>query len=238
MPMTGSSRAFLMVAACAALACSRPAQPPHANGGPVADATGEGWVALFDGSSLDAWRGYRKDGMPEGWEIVDGTLARTGPAGDIITRAEYGSFELELEWKVGPRGNSGIFYLVTEEGEETYHTGPEMQILDDEGHRDGASPYTVAGAAYGLYPVPPGASRPAGEWNAVRIRLDGRHVQTWLNGVLTADYELGSPEWERLVAASKFAEWPGYGRAQRGHIGLQDHGDPVWFRGIRIRELP
>ena len=73
---------------------------------------------------------------------------------------------------------------------------------------------------------------------AVRIRLDGRHVQTWLNGVLTADYELGSPEWERLVAASKFAEWPGYGRAQRGHIGLQDHGDPVWFRGIRIRELP
>lgn len=201
------------------------------------DPAGE-WIALFDGTSLDAWRGYRMDAMPAGWEIVGTDLVRTGPAGDIITREQFGSFELELEWQVGPGGNSGIFYRVTEEGENTYHTGPEMQILDDDAHRDGLSPLTSAGAAYGLYPVPEGAARPAGEWNTARILLDGDHVITWLNGVETADYVLGSEDWERRVQGSKFVEWPGYGRAARGHIGLQDHGDEVRFRNIRIRTLP
>ena len=176
--------------------------------------------------------------MPAGWEVADGALTRTGPGGDIITVDQFGNFELELEWMVAPGGNSGIFYRVTEEGEAGYHTGPEMQVLDDAAHADGLSRLTAAGSAYGLYPAPPGVVKPAGEWNAVRIVVRGRHVEHWLNGTKVVDYELGSPDWEAKVKASKFAQWPGYGRAPRGHVALQDHGDRVAYRNIRIREIP
>lgn len=194
------------------------------------------WIALFDGTSLDAWRTYHMDSVA-GWQVQDGVLARTGGGGDLITREQFGSFELELEWKLAPGGNSGIMFKVTEAEDETYKTGPEMQVLDDERHADGGSRLTSAGAAYGLYPAPEGAVKPVGEWNHVRIRVEGDHVQQWLNGTLMADYQLHSDEWKQLVAASKFNEWPGYGMAAEGHIALQDHGDPVWYRNIRIRRL-
>ena len=175
--------------------------------------------------------------MPAGWQIVDGALTRMGKAGDLITRDVFGDFELELEWMVAEGGNSGVMYRVTEEAPQTYQTGPEMQVLDDARHPDGRSRLTAAGAVYGLYPAPAGVVKPAGEWNAVRILLRGDKAEHWLNGVEVAAYQLGSSDWETRVAASKFGKWPAYGRAAAGHIALQDHGDRVAYRSIRIRTL-
>ena len=167
--------------------------------------------------------------------MVDGALTRVGRAGDLITRDMFGDFDLELEWQVTKGGNSGIMYRVTENTEATYQSGPEMQVLDDEGHADGRSRLTAAGSVYGLYAAPAGVVKPAGEWNAVRIVARGRHVEHWLNRVKTVEYEIGSPDWKARVAASKFKDWPGFGRAASGHTALQDHGDRVAYRDIRIR---
>ena len=196
-----------------------------------------GWVLLFDGQTTAGWRGYQMPAMPSGWTVVDGALTRTGAGGDIITTGQYASFELALEWKLAPGGNSGVMYRVTEADEWSYRTGPEMQILDDAAHADGLNRLTAAGSAYGLYAAPAGIVTPAGEWNQARILVQGSHVEHWLNGVKVVSYELGSAEWQAKVAASKFGAWPGYGRAPRGHIALQDHGDPVAFRNIKIREI-
>ncbi len=198
-----------------------------------------GWRLLFDGRSMDAWRGYNRADVPAGWQVVDGTLARVAEGGDLVTREQYANFELALEWRVQAGGNSGVFYRGVELPDQPiYVTAPEMQVLDDERHRDGQSPLTSAGAVYGLYPAPRGIVRPAGEWNAARVVVNGNHVEHWLNGSQVATYELGSADWAQRVAAAKFREWPGYGKAARGYIGLQDHGDPVAFRNIRIRVLP
>src|SRR6202022_3657427 len=130
-----------------------------------------------------------------------------------------------------------IIYRIDDSDEKTYMTGPEMQVLDDARHADGQSRLTSAGAAYGLYAAPVGVVKPAGEWNSVRLLVNGNHVEHWLNGTKVVEYELLSPDWEAKVQASKFKEWPGYGRAKSGRIGLQDHGDTVAFRNIRIRVL-
>lgn len=198
-----------------------------------------GWIALFDGSDLSAWRGYQREDIPAGWRVRDGLLVFVPgvEGGDILTRDQYGDFELELEWRVGPAGNSGIFYRATEERERIWHSAPEMQVLDDAGHADGRTPATSAGAAYALYPPAADVVRPAGEWNRVRIVARGPHVEHWLNGTKVVEYEAGSEDWNERVAASKFAEFPGFGQARRGHIGLQDHGDEVWYRNIRVRPL-
>ena len=237
--MTGGTLAVL---ALTALACTRnapPATPPgNPEARPMSTAEAGGWRTLFDGTSTAAWRGYRSESLPAGWQAVDGTLARVGEAGDIVTREQFANFELELDWRVQPGGNSGVMFRVTETAEATYETGPEMQVLDDARHADGKSPLTSAGSAYGLYPAPRGIVKPAGEWNAARLVVDGAHVEHWLNGTKLLEYELWTPEWKAKVAASKFAEWPGYGMARRGHIALQDHGDPVAFRNIRIRTRP
>jgi hypothetical protein len=196
-----------------------------------------GWALLFDGESLDGWRGYNRPDLPGGWAAQGGMLVRTGEGGDLVTEREFGDFELSLEWRVEAAGNSGVFYRAAEGEEWIYHSAPEMQVLDDDGHYDGGDPLTSAGANYGLHPAPRGVVRPAGEWNSARIIVRGSAVEHWLNGQQIVSYELGSPEWEALVADSKFVEWPAYGRAARGHIGLQDHGDPVWYRNVKIREL-
>jgi hypothetical protein len=203
---------------------------------PAARATD--WRQLFDGATTAGWRGYRKDAMPAGWRVVDGALTRVAPAGDIVTVEQYGNFELALEWKVAEGGNSGIFYRVSEDGENPWESGPEMQVLDDARHPDGRSPLTSAGAMYGIYPAPRGVVRPAGEWNAVRIVANGPHVEHWLNGVKVVEAELGSPDWEARVKRSKFAAMPHYGRNASGYIGLQDHGDRVAYRNIKLRVLP
>jgi hypothetical protein len=196
-----------------------------------------GWRLLFDGTTTEGWRGFRRDAVPDGWQVVDGALTRTGAGGDIITTGQFGSFELELEWKVSPGGNSGIFFHVTEDGDYVWQTGPEYQILDDAGHRDGLTPQTAVGSNYALHAPVGAAPNPPGEWNHARLVVRGDSVEHWLNGTRIVSYRLGSDEWEGLVAASKFRDMPGYGRARRGHIALQDHGDAVAFRNIRIREL-
>lgn len=202
-----------------------------------ADDRGAGWRSLFDGASLTGWHVYHQSGTPTNWRAESGALVRVSGGGDLVTDEQFGNFELALDWKISRCGNSGILYRIDDAGEQTYVTGPEMQVLDDSCHADGKSPLTSAGAVYGLYPAPRGIVKPAGEWNAARIVANGRHVEHWLNGQRIAQYELGSPEWEAKVKASKFVEWPGYGRSSSGRIGLQDHGDMVSYRNIRIRVI-
>ncbi len=204
------------------------------------------WRALFDGTSLDAWRGYKSDKVPAGWAIAGGTLAKDGHVGDLMTKDEFGNFELELDWKIGEACNSGIFYRGIEDpdfegkpnDDRIYTTGPEYQLLDDIKADDNKTPLTRAAANYGLYPSVAGHLKPVGEWNRARILANGAHVEHWLNGAKIVEYELWSPDWEAKVQSTKFKNWPKFGRAKRGHIGLQgDHAGALAFRNIRIREL-
>src|SRR5437773_6615160 len=197
-----------------------------------------GWRLLFDGKTTAGWRGFKMDSMPAGWQVVDGALTRVAAAGDIVTREQFKNFELSLEWNVAPGGNSGIFYRASEDETAIYWTAPEMQVLDDAAHPDGQSRLTAAGSDYGLYPSPAGIVKPAGQWNQARIIVNGNHVEHWLNGVKVVEYELGSPDWEARVKASKFADHPRYGRNAEGYIGLQEHEFRVAYRNIKIRVLP
>jgi hypothetical protein len=193
---------------------------------------------LFDGKSLDGWRGYKSDAVPQGWRIEGGVLTKDGPVADIMTKDQFGDFELELEWKIGEAGNSGILYRGTEEYDHIYWSAPEYQLLDDTKATDNKTRLTCAGAAYALYPSPAGHLKPVGEFNATKIVARGAHVEHWLNNMKLLEYELWSPDWEAKVKASKFAAYPNYGRAKRGHIALQgDHAGVLAFRNIRIREL-
>ena len=201
-------------------------------------AQGSGWRSLFDGTSTDAWRGYKSTTLPTEWKVVDGTLAKAQPTDDLVSKDQFGDFELEWEWKIGSGGNSGVFYRASEEYDHVYWSAPEYQLLDDANARDGQNRLTSAGADYALYPSPPGVVKPAGEWNASRIVARGAHVEHWLNGIKLLEYELWSPDWEAKVKASKFGEWPNYGRAKKGHIAIQgDHEGRLAFRNIRIREM-
>lgn len=197
-------------------------------------------VTLFDGTHLDAWRGFKRDDVPAGWTVTEDSLLTFTPGvegGDIISRDTFSSFDLTLEWRISEGGNSGIFFHVSEETNATYEAAPEMQVLDDERHPDGQSPLTSAGANYALHAAPDGAVKGPGQWNAVRITVRGDSVRYELNGIETAQYVLGSDDWQARVANSKFADWPWYGKGRSGHIALQDHGDPVAYRNIRITRL-
>ena len=191
---------------------------------------------LFDGVSLDGWRAFR-GGRPEGWRPVAGCLERTGPGGDIITDEQYEDFVLRLEWCVDPGGNSGIFFRVSEELDHVWLSGPEMQVLDDALHHDGQNELTSAGANYALHAPSKDVVRPAGEWNQVELEVSGDSVTHRLNGVKVVEYRLWSPAWKELVANSKFASMPRYGKVVRGHIALQDHGDRVRYRNVRLLDL-
>lgn len=230
---------ILTVAIVAGMLLAAPAQAQRAPNTLLDAEVAAGWELLFDGTTLEGWRGFNEEALPDGWQAVDGTLSRVAGGGDIIYAArQYQDFDFRIEWKVGEAGNSGIFYRA-EEGvvNAIFKSAVEMQVLDDERHYDGRSPYTSAGAVYGLYPAPRGVVRPAGEWNESRVLARGAHVEHWLNGVKVAEYELGSPDWVTRIAGSKFVQWPEFGTSLRGYIGLQDHGDQVWYRNIKIREL-
>lgn len=196
------------------------------------------WTVLFDGTSMAAFRGYKTEAMPAGWSIVEGTLVKGDKGADIITREQFGDFELSLDWKIAEAGNAGIFYRATEEYDRVYWSAPEYQLLDDEKGADNKTRLTCAGAAYALYPSPAGHLKKVGEWNTTRIVAKGPHVEHWLNGVKLLEYELWSPDWTTKVKASKFEKYPNFGKAKRGHIGFQgDHAGTLVFRNIRIREL-
>lgn len=209
-----------------------------------------GWKLLFDGKTSAGWRGFHSDKFPaQGWAIEDGAIKRVGKGenpntgGDIITTGEYGNFELMLDWKLTPGGNSGLKYLITEPPNATGHSGVgyEMQILDDERHPDaklGVNGDRTAGALYDLIAPSAHTARPIGEWNQARLVVRGRHVEHWLNGQRVVTFEIGSPEMKALIAKSKYKDIAGFGDATSGHILLQDHGDEVWFRNIKLRDLP
>jgi len=197
------------------------------------------WTQLLDGNTLEHWRGHRRPDVPAGWVLTDGVLAFTPgiDGGDLITRDEFDDFELRLEWKISANGNSGIFFHVSEDYEQTYETGPEMQVLDNAVLGDSGDPRTSAGGNYALHAPRRDAAAPVGEWNRVRITVHGDRVEHWLNDVLVVSYRLWTAEWSALVAASKFIDMPGYGIQRKGHIALQDHGNRVWYRNARIRRF-
>jgi len=222
-------------------ACSAQSQPPPSstNQNSLTDAEkAAGWRLLFDGKTTTGWRNYGKPTISDGWVVQDGALTRVGAGGDIITSDEFKNFELSIDWKIEPGGNSGIFYRAADDTDEIYWNAVEMQVLDDAKHPDGQSPVTSAGAAYDLYPAPPGHVHPGGEWNTARLIVNGNHVEHWLNGVKLLEYELGSRDWDSKVAGSKFKPHPRFGKNSQGHIGLQDHGNVVAYRNIKIRVLP
>jgi hypothetical protein len=195
----------------------------------------DGWRSLVDGKTTAGWRGYRRSTIPDGWTVVDGALTCTAKGSDIITVDQFGDFELMLEYNVAPGANSGVFFRVTEGDPVIWHEAPEIQVIDNA--RTDLKPAQTAGANYELHAPVRDATRPAGQWNALRILVKGNHVEHWINATKVVEYEFGSEDWKKRVAESKFKEFPRYGTARRGHIGLQDHGDRVAFRNIRIREL-
>jgi hypothetical protein len=194
---------------------------------------------LFDGKSTDAWRGYKREAFPEkGWAVESGALKTVvgGDRVDLVTKETFQDFDLSLEWKVSPGGNSGVMYDVAESEPQSYFTGPEMQVLDDSVHKDGKEPKTSAGSLYAL--IAPGEGKvlkPVGEWNVARLVKKGAHVEHWLNGKKLLEYELGSPALAALIAESKFKAWPKFGKEGKGHIVLQHHGEEVWFRNITVK---
>lgn len=207
----------------------------------------EGFFLLFDGESFEGWRGYNKDAFPEeGWIIEDGVMQvlgegtgeAGGKGGDIIYDQKFLDFHLKLEWKVSPGGNSGIFYLGQEiEDEPIWKSAPEMQILCNEKHIDATlGEDRKAGALYDLIPAEPQNAKPAGEWNLAEVIIYRGTVVHKQNGEVVLEYHLGTPDWERLVEESKFSEYPWFGKYEPGYIALQDHGDDVWFRNIRLKE--
>jgi hypothetical protein len=213
-----------------------------------------GWKLLFDGRSAEAFRNFRKDSLSSGWEVRDGALVRVASgAGDIITRDQFGAFELELEYRIAPGGNSGIMFHVTEEEDTPWKTGPEVQVLDNPKGKDPQktgwlyqlyapeTPAAVRQAEEAAGRTPPthlDATRPAGEWNRITLRVAPEGSEVAVNGVAYERFIKGSQDWNERVAKSKFAAFPKFGKADRGHVCLQDHGDEVAYRSIKVRELP
>jgi hypothetical protein len=215
----------------------------------TAEEQAAGWRLLFDGQSTTGWRGFKRDAFPaNGWVVEEGLLKRKPTKGepkpgDIITVDQFDNFELSLEWRLTPAGNSGVKYLIDESLVKDGHGGLgfEMQILDDDKHPDakkGKDGNRTAGALYDLIPPRAKAARPVGEWNVARLVVNGNHVEHWLNGVKVVEFERGSPELKALIAESKYKVNPGFGDPARGHILLQDHNDEVAYRNIKVRPLP
>lgn len=266
--MTPFLRATILPVCLTLLACTPPAsdspaenvadESVEAENTLSSEERAQGWRLLWDGKTTAGWKAAKGDSFPEqGWKIDGGVLsvlasggAESRNGGDIITTEEFSNFELKVDFRITPGANSGIKYFVDPEllkGEGSA-IGLEFQILDDERHPDakmGRDGNRTVGSLYDLIaarnlanPGEPKPARPVGEWNTARILVDGRHVEHWLNGVKVVEYERGSPEFRELVAQSKYAKWPSFGEWPSGPILLQDHGNLVSFRNIKIRELP
>lgn len=198
---------------------------------------GNDFKALFNGENMDGWHAYNSD-EPLRWSVKDGVMFTLGGNGDIVTDSEYQNFELEVEWKINKGGNSGIFYYVQEKDEYKYiwHTGPEFQIIDDMNYPIDLLEKQKTGACSDVLPPTKLTSHSPGEWNSTRIIIFNGNVEHWLNGELVLRYSMDSQLWKDGVEESKFSDLD-YAKVRKGKIGLQDHGDPVYFRKIRIRKL-
>lgn len=213
----------------------------------------KGWILLFDGKSTEGWRGYNKTNFPSDWSIADASLKLKGSGngeagattgGDLVYGAQkFSNFDLKIEWKISEGGNSGIFYLAQEvPGKEIWRTAPEFQVLDNDRHPDamlGKDGNRMAGSLYDLIPAKPQNTKPAGEWNSAEIIVYQGTVVHKQNGETILEYHLWTPEWNELVKNSKFPTYnPDWAKvAKEGLIGLQDHGNDVWYRNIKIRKL-
>lgn len=209
----------------------------------------DGWVELFDGKTTKGWRTYGKETIGKSWMVEDGALVldvvqdgdhtRTEDGGDIITVGQYENFELSLEWKISACGNSGIMFGVVEgeEYERTYYTGPEMQVLDNSCHPDAKIHTHRAGDLYDLSACSEEVVKPAGEWNLAGIRIKDGEAEFYLNGVKVVQFTMFDQGWTDMIRKSKFKDMPGFGKFRKGHIALQDHGDGVAYRNIKIKEL-
>jgi hypothetical protein len=206
----------------------------------------EGWKLLFDGKTPAGWHTYNQKSFGPAWKIVDGTLycdttyrIPKGQEGDICTDGKYENFDLKYEWKISKNGNSGVMFLVEESPkyDAPYLTGPEMQVLDNEGHPDGKIHKHRAGDLYDLIASSSEPVHAVGEWNQAEIKLVHGSLSLYLNGVLVVSTTLWDKQWDELVAGSKFSKMPGFAKSKSGHIDLQDHGNAVWFRNIRIKVL-
>lgn len=205
----------------------------------------KGFKLLFDGKTTTGWHTYGKTTVGQGWKVEDGAIhldpkSKNNDGGDIVTDKEYSNFHLKLEWKVAPKANSGIIFFVHEELPkygQTYSTGPEMQVLDNDGHPDGKITKHRAGDLYDLVKSSSEPVKPVGEWNQVDIISKKGKLTFKLNGVTVVTTTLWDDSWKALIAGSKFAKWQGFGTFSSGKIALQDHGDEVWYRNIMIKEL-
>lgn len=199
----------------------------------------DGWRLLFNGKNLEGWKTFQGKEIT-GWKIIDGVLNNSGVGsdhgGDIVTRDKFQSFELSIEWKIAPQSNSGIFYRVNEKiGKAIYESGPEYQLIDDKGWPEKLHDNQYSGANYGMNAPQNAAVKSLSDWNQTKIILDGTHVQHFLNGVKVVDYNLGDSDWKTRKENGKWKDYPYYGMAKKGNIGLQDHGGLAQFRNIKIK---
>lgn len=202
-----------------------------------------GWKLLFDGKSLTGWRMYQNKSA-DCWGVKNGELYCKGSEtdksdlrADIITTEQYDDFELQVEWKIAPEGNSGIMYHVTEEYAGAYLSGPEYQLIDDEGFPQKLEDWQKTGADYAMYTTSSRPTKPVGQFNVSKIIVKGAHREYWLNGVKVVTFEAWTDDWNKRKATGKWKDTPGYGMAKKGYICLQDHGSGVWFKNIKLRKL-
>ncbi|MEO5977441.1 MAG: DUF1080 domain-containing protein [Chryseolinea sp.] len=203
----------------------------------------DGWKLIFDGKTATGWRTYNTPKASPAWKIEAGalTLDKTvkDGRGDLITDKEYENYELSIEWKISACGNSGVIFNVVEDKkyDATYNTGPEMQVLDNTCHPDAKIIKHRAGDLYDLISSSKETVKPAGEWNVAKLVSNHGKTEFWLNGTNVVNFTMHDANWDKLVAGSKFKSMPDFGKATKGHIALQDHGDQVWYRSIKIKEL-
>jgi hypothetical protein len=203
----------------------------------------DGWKLLFDGTSTKGWKVFNGKSDGSAWKVADGSLfldASTKEGrGDLITAGEYENYEFSYDWKIAANGNSGLLFNVVEDPKYSavYVTGPEMQVLDNNGHPDAKIHKHRAGDLYDLIACSEETVKPAGEWNEARIISKQGKYEFWLNGKKVVTFTMHDAAWDEMIAASKFKSMPDFGKAKKGHFALQDHGDQVWFRNIKIKEL-
>lgn len=194
-----------------------------------------GFTLLFDGKTTAGWRGFRTPAPDAGWKVKDGAL-KPDPkkSADLVTKGNYENFEFDFDWKISPKGNSGVIYHVIPVGDETYESGPEYQILDN---AHGEKPPQQAASLFALYPPSMDMTKPVGEFNHSRLIVDHGHVQHWLNGMMVTEYDLNSADFKARVAASKFKQWPQFATGKSGAIALQCHGNDVAFKNLKVKLL-
>lgn len=198
----------------------------------------QGWQLLFNGKDMSQWRNFKKSTISKVWKVDKGIMTLSGKdGGDILTKKTYKNFDLKLDWKISTAGNSGIFIMADETGNQIYSHAIEIQILDNELHPDNKLDSHLSGSIYDIIAAPTTAHKKANEWNQVRILVENKRLQVWQNGIAVGDIVIGSEGWKKQVSKSKFSSWEGFAMSETGHIGLQDHGDVVSFKNIKIKEL-